>query len=56
MTTERQSSAGEEAMEATIAAEKPSSVFSRVYTHAWFQVLLISFICFCCPGVSFEPF
>lgn len=28
------------------------SLFMRVYTNAWFQVLLISFICFCCPGVS----
>lgn len=29
------------------------SVVYRVYTHPWFQILLISFICFCCPGVRF---
>ncbi|PGH01138.1 hypothetical protein AJ79_08009 [Helicocarpus griseus UAMH5409] len=25
--------------------------YSTVFTNAWFQVLLISFICFCCPGM-----
>lgn len=31
------------------------SGFSRVkafYAHPWTQIVLISFICFCCPGVS----
>ncbi|KAL6232083.1 hypothetical protein BDW75DRAFT_233068 [Aspergillus navahoensis] len=23
----------------------------RLYTHPWFQIFLISFICFCCPGM-----
>lgn len=31
------------------------SRFSRVkafYSHPWTQIILISLICFCCPGVS----
>lgn len=28
------------------------SLFYQVYTHCWFQIILISFICFCCPGVG----
>ncbi|KAE8153187.1 major facilitator superfamily domain-containing protein [Aspergillus avenaceus] len=28
-----------------------SSAWYRVYTYPWFQILLISFICFCCPGM-----
>ncbi|EEQ34411.1 hypothetical protein McanMca71_002597 [Microsporum canis] len=28
-----------------------SSKWLDIYSHAWFQVLLISFICFCCPGM-----
>lgn len=56
MTTERHSGVGEEAMETIVAEEKPASIWSTIYTHAWFQVLLISFICFCCPGVSPPPF
>ncbi|OOQ90618.1 putative MFS transporter [Penicillium brasilianum] len=27
------------------------SVFYQIYTHCWFQIILISFICFCCPGM-----
>ncbi|KAK2839340.1 hypothetical protein FQN49_006239, partial [Arthroderma sp. PD_2] len=27
------------------------SKWMDIYSHAWFQVLLISFICFCCPGM-----
>ncbi|RHZ62510.1 hypothetical protein CDV55_105156 [Aspergillus turcosus] len=23
----------------------------RIYTHSWFQIILISVICFCCPGM-----
>lgn len=28
------------------------STIRQIWTHSWFQILLISFICFCCPGVS----
>ncbi|KAJ5108164.1 Major facilitator superfamily domain general substrate transporter [Penicillium angulare] len=31
--------------------EPTRSVMHQVYTHSWFQILLISFICFCCPGM-----
>jgi hypothetical protein len=34
------------------------SRFSRVkalYAHPWTQIILISLICFCCPGVSTNP-
>ncbi|KJK65839.1 Major Facilitator Superfamily protein [Aspergillus parasiticus SU-1] len=27
------------------------SLVHRVYTYPWFQIVLISFICFCCPGM-----
>ncbi|GLI81568.1 hypothetical protein PoHVEF18_009953 [Penicillium ochrochloron] len=27
------------------------SIFYQIYTHCWFQIILISFICFCCPGM-----
>ncbi|CAG8375252.1 unnamed protein product [Penicillium salamii] len=30
------------------------STVYRLWTHCWFQILLISFICFCCPGVRSE--
>ncbi|EED22173.1 MFS transporter, putative [Talaromyces stipitatus ATCC 10500] len=33
------------------AVEPPQSMPRRVYTNSWFQILLISFICFCCPGM-----
>ena len=33
-------------------ANGKKNIFSTLFTNAWFQVLLISFICFCCPGVS----
>lgn len=26
----------------------------RIYSHPWTQILLISVICFCLPGVSFS--
>lgn len=29
-----------------------SSKLVRFYAHPWTQILLISFICFCLPGVS----
>ncbi|EFW14568.1 conserved hypothetical protein [Coccidioides posadasii str. Silveira] len=29
----------------------PASWYMITYSNAWFQVVLISFICFCCPGV-----
>ena len=28
------------------------SAFYRLYTHPWFQIILIGVICFCCPGVG----
>ncbi|KAJ5585609.1 MFS transporter [Penicillium hispanicum] len=31
--------------------EEKRSVFHQIYTHCWFQILLMSFICFCCPGM-----
>ncbi|KAJ5884389.1 hypothetical protein N7504_011961 [Penicillium tannophilum] len=30
---------------------RKDSVWYRIYTHSWVQILLISFICFCCPGM-----
>ncbi|KAJ5742445.1 uncharacterized protein N7511_011464 [Penicillium nucicola] len=27
------------------------SIFHRIWTHCWFQIILMSFICFCCPGM-----
>ncbi|KAJ5142393.1 Major facilitator superfamily domain general substrate transporter [Penicillium atrosanguineum] len=27
------------------------STIRQLWTHSWFQILLISFICFCCPGM-----
>ncbi|KAL4746971.1 hypothetical protein BDW72DRAFT_209939 [Aspergillus terricola var. indicus] len=27
------------------------SIVYRIYTHPWSQIFLISFICFCCPGM-----
>lgn len=33
--------------------DQPSqSKLMRIYAHPWSQILLISFICFCLPGVS----
>ncbi|KMP02427.1 DUF895 domain membrane protein [Coccidioides immitis RMSCC 2394] len=29
----------------------PASWYMITYSNAWFQVVLISFICFCCPGM-----
>lgn len=28
------------------------STLYKIWTDSWFQIILISFICFCCPGVS----
>jgi hypothetical protein len=30
----------------------PQSKIVRFYAHPWTQIFLISFICFCLPGVS----
>jgi hypothetical protein len=38
----------------TSLESKPSKMFS-IYSNSWFQILLISAICFCCPGVR-NPF
>jgi hypothetical protein len=32
-----------------------SSKLVRFYSHPWTQIILISFICFCLPGVSLQP-
>ena len=32
--------------------QPPSSKLMRIYAHPWTQILLISFICFCLPGVG----
>lgn len=32
--------------------QPPSSKLMRLYSHPWSQILLISFICFCLPGVG----
>lgn len=32
--------------------EAPQSKLVRIYAHPWTQIILISVICFCCPGVS----
>jgi hypothetical protein len=33
--------------------EDPPPTLYKIYTNPWFQILLISGICFCCPGVSY---
>ncbi|KAL3431946.1 major facilitator superfamily domain-containing protein [Aspergillus tetrazonus] len=33
------------------AGHEERSIVYRIYTHPWFQIFLISFICFCCPGM-----
>lgn len=35
----------------TTAVPQPSSKLVRFYSHPWTQIILISFICFCLPGV-----
>ncbi len=34
--------------------EQSSSKLVRFYAHPWTQILLISFICFCLPGVRLQ--
>lgn len=43
-----------EAVENTTQNDPPpsGSRMVRFYAHPWTQILLISFICFCLPGVS----
>ena len=31
--------------------QQSSSKLVRIYAHPWSQIILISLICFCCPGV-----
>ncbi|EEA26296.1 hypothetical protein TMatcc_005438 [Talaromyces marneffei ATCC 18224] len=38
-------------MSSIVTGEKSPSMIRRVYTNSWFQIILISFICFCCPGM-----
>ncbi|KAJ5720658.1 MFS general substrate transporter [Penicillium malachiteum] len=40
----------EETMVVENQEQKKTSVY-QIYTNSWFQILLISFICFCCPGM-----
>lgn len=42
----------EEQREAQDLGQPHSSKLVRFYAHPWTQILLISFICFCLPGVS----
>ncbi|EEP82994.1 conserved hypothetical protein [Uncinocarpus reesii 1704] len=37
--------------EVCTAAARLGPRYMAVYSNAWFQVVLISFICFCCPGM-----
>lgn len=30
---------------------QPGNVYMRLYTDPWFQIILISVVCFCCPGM-----
>jgi hypothetical protein len=36
-------------------ALRPQSKLVRFYAHPWTQILLISLICFCLPGVCRNP-
>lgn len=40
---------------ATSTAVTSGPMLYNLYTHSWFQILLISVICFCCPGVRPHP-
>lgn len=52
MVAEQEQSAYAVDEEVAVDNGKQKSIFMRLYTNAWFQVYLISVICFCCPGVS----
>ncbi|KAJ5102499.1 MFS general substrate transporter, partial [Penicillium argentinense] len=34
-----------------VVQQRQRSTLYTVYSNSWFQILLISFICFCCPGM-----
>ena len=34
-----------------VSGDEQISLPRRVYTNSWVQIVLISMICFCCPGV-----
>ena len=38
--------------EQEVVYQPHSSKLVRFYSHPWTQILLMSLICFCCPGVS----
>lgn len=38
--------------EADLEQGRNQSKIMRIYSHPWTQILLISMICFCLPGVS----
>ncbi|KAJ5668690.1 MFS transporter [Penicillium macrosclerotiorum] len=42
---------GDAAGQVVSSQDGERSIFYQIYTHCWFQILLISFICFCCPGM-----
>lgn len=39
----------------TADVKENDSTIYRIYTHPWFQVILMGVICFCNPGVSYGP-
>ncbi|PLN83896.1 MFS general substrate transporter [Aspergillus taichungensis] len=49
MTVNAVASSGESGLSAPLGQQR--GVIYRVYTHCWFQIVLMSFICFCCPGM-----
>ena len=39
------------AQDEVAAMEAGQSKLVRIYAHPWTQIILISLICFCCPGM-----
>ena len=52
MVAERDATAHAVDEEVVVQSNDNEPLYLRVYANAWFQVLLISVVCFCCPGVS----
>ena len=47
---------GQDGHHENVGEWQPSgSKIVRFYSHPWTQILLISLICFCLPGVSVSP-
>ena len=53
---EAESRVAQEEVGAISNGNNRESLYMRIYSNSWFQVILISFICFCCPGVRFFNF